>query len=211
MCWLVRRRQPRWSLFGHWTLVWVAGWLYSRLKYHTSVAVSNISNMHTRLKVLDDISKLCTVSQFLCKDNFVHDCYNAGRILFYHLCEGSLLWRGENIALCVVRIFLLIDFANFVVSLSQIIPSLSSNPSDSFGFTECYRHTHSKPVERDITIVCEPGPVWGRYVSIHMVESGQLALCDVQVKQHQGNNKLWFVRWSLIYRLMLLICKLSLI
>ena len=95
MHWLVRGRQPRWNRFGHWTLVWVDGWLYWKLKYHKIVAVSNTSNAHMRLKMLDDVSTVCTVSQILCKYNFVHARYFSERIGVYPFMWSlvGIVWR----------------------------------------------------------------------------------------------------------------------
>ena len=70
---------------------------------------------------------------------------------------------------------------DFVVTVSDIAPSESTDPSSAVGFTECHRHSGIPPASSAVTIFCDVVPIWGRYVTIYLPHTEALTICKVQI------------------------------
>ena len=70
---------------------------------------------------------------------------------------------------------------DFVVTVSDIAPSESTDPSSSIGFTECHRYSGIPPASSTVTVFCDVAPIWGRYVTIYLPIKEALTICEVQV------------------------------
>ena len=69
--------------------------------------------------------------------------------------------------------------SNFAVAVSEIRPSNDNPPHNNPNFAVCHQH-EGYPID-PITINCEPGPRWGRYVSVYLSENRPLNLCEFEV------------------------------
>ena len=67
-----------------------------------------------------------------------------------------------------------------MVVVSEVRPSNDNPPNNNPNFLVCHQHV-GYPTE-PITVYCDPGPRWGRYVLVYIdIEIRPMALCEVEL------------------------------
>ena len=70
--------------------------------------------------------------------------------------------------------------SDFKVAVSDVRPSNDNTPNNNPDFPVC--HQHNGYPNGLVTVTCQPGPLWGRYVSVYIdTPNTPLVLCEVQV------------------------------
>ena len=87
-----------------------------------------------------------------------------------------------DVRMLYVRIILFAErLADFIVTVGDVAASEDNHPSSAPGFNECHRYSGTPPAGSTVTVFCDAGPIWGRYVTIYVPRAEWLTLCEVQV------------------------------
>ena len=78
--------------------------------------------------------------------------------------------------------------SDFTVAVSENRPSNTNIPNDNADFPVCHQH-EGYPTDYAV-VYCEPGPRWGRYVSVYTsIHDDAMSLCEVEVYDAQCKCK----------------------